>query len=344
MVDHSPCTVRHRDTLRLIHYHEAVLKGDVEKVRSMVHEMGNMSNFTGLTPMHMAIEGDHVEIVRIFLEYPKFVWDPLRALYHAAELGRVDIGRCIVRAQGPGFVDGEYSLGGNSALYVAAAKNHLSFVRFLVLEAGAKVNTINQNGFGPLHISARQGHVDVVTFFLGMPGIDVDRGWVTPLFLATMNRHMEVIDVLVHYGKAAVVPVQYGFESTPLYLAIQRLQDGLVDMFLKNISRADMNRKDVRGRTLLQNVLRLDPFPLAVVRRIMYAGGRLSRNHHDMFGPHDGPVLKSFLQATHAECLSRDMHQSMGSILPKDLVEIVGAYMGTSSPLLEMTDALCLPY
>ena len=71
-----------------------------------------------------------------------------------------------------------------------------------LIEKGADVNTENNNGETPLHVSATNGHLEVVRALLEK-GADVnakeDNGW-TPLHYCAREGHLEVARFLIKAG------------------------------------------------------------------------------------------------------------------------------------------------
>jgi ankyrin repeat protein len=78
-------------------------------------------------------------------------------------------------------------------------------VSYLV-EAGANIKPVNNNGATPLHVAAQQGHLAVVKY-LQERGANIeaaDKQGTTPLMIATQNGHSEVAQFLVEQGAAAL--------------------------------------------------------------------------------------------------------------------------------------------
>ena len=62
---------------------------------------------------------------------------------------------------------------GETALYFACAKGHVSIARLLV-ENGAKLDARNKHGKSLMHMAAYLGHVDTVKFLVGCDGCEID--------------------------------------------------------------------------------------------------------------------------------------------------------------------------
>lgn len=85
-------------------------------------------------------------------------------------------------------------------LCIAAEKGHVNIAR-LVLEAGAKVNTLNARGLTPLVIASDRGHVDIVQMLLeqkaGPSTMCTDGSCGTPLHSAAKRGDVEVAKLLL---------------------------------------------------------------------------------------------------------------------------------------------------
>lgn len=110
---------------------------------------------------------------------------------------------------------------GGSLIYHAAEKGHTEVVR-LLLDAGADVGTVADDGLTPFSAAAKNGHVDVVRLLVES-GIGADmlnfRGG-TPLLTACLMSNFEMIQCLVEAG-ANLLPA--GFSEnymTPRAVAV----------------------------------------------------------------------------------------------------------------------------
>lgn len=131
---------------------------------------------------------------------------------------------------------------GRTPLQNAAAKGQVGVVRFLI-ESGADINGMGDDGLAPLHHAAWQGHKAVVELLLakGANANGGSRPPVTPLHLAALGGHRAVIQTLLTAKPdldlaASSLPGPYAprIEKgyTALHLAVQRAALPVIEMLL----------------------------------------------------------------------------------------------------------------
>lgn len=89
----------------------------------------------------------------------------------------------------------------NRRLVSASAEGNALSVKALI-EEGANVEALENDGWTPLTIAAREGHLEVVKLLLEK-GANVNKlegGGHTALFWANRNRHQQVIELLLSKG------------------------------------------------------------------------------------------------------------------------------------------------
>jgi ankyrin repeat protein len=102
----------------------------------------------------------------------------------AAELGLVDVMRCLVKDLGANVKEG---CKGCPPLFFASQRGHVAAVLCLVKELGANVNQKSQAGATCLHAAFHNGSLAVVRCMVNELGADVnpgDRNGVTCVFMA----------------------------------------------------------------------------------------------------------------------------------------------------------------
>jgi cytohesin len=84
---------------------------------------------------------------------------------------------------------------------MAAYRGHIEIVRALI-DAGADVNKVRDNGMTPLFAAAYKGHGDIVRALIDA-GADVNKArddGATPLFAAAQQGHVEIVRALIDAG------------------------------------------------------------------------------------------------------------------------------------------------
>ena len=137
---------------------------------------------------------------------------------------------------------------GWTILHAAAHNGHDSLVK-LLLDHGADVNTAHKLGRTALSIAADRRHESVVKLLLDH-GADVNTadiiGW-TALSIAADRGHESVVKLLLDHG--ADVNTAHKLGRTALSIAADRRHESVVKLLLNH--GADVNTADIIGRTAL---------------------------------------------------------------------------------------------
>ena len=133
-----------------------------------------------------------------------------------------------------------------SPLTLAACGGHVELA-MLLLERGANIEEVNDEGYTPLMEAAREGHEEMVALLLSQ-GADInaqtEETQETALTLACCGGFLDVADFLIKAG----ADIELG-ASTPLMEAAQEGHLELVKYLLE--ARADVNAQTGTGNTFL---------------------------------------------------------------------------------------------
>jgi len=119
----------------------------------------------------------------------------------------------------------------------------------ILITRGADLEAKNMFGETPLHVAAINGHIDVVEVLLDK-GADLNAKNLlgnTPLHLAASRSQKDMAEILITRG--ADLEAKNRFVKTPLHLAASRSQKDMAEILLKN--GADLEAKDINGNTPL---------------------------------------------------------------------------------------------
>ena len=198
----------------------------------------------GQTPLNAACGQGYTEIVAMLLARDEIEVNKARTddgatpLFLACHQGRAEIVAMLLARD---EIDANQACTNDGAtpLYVACRHGHIAVVKMLLVHAGVEVNKVRtDDGATPLFIACSEGHVDIVKALLGCSQIDVNMakadngaGWlldrqmnflvvantwsgialrplpghtVTPLCIACLSGHTEVVSVLLAFNRLIV--------------------------------------------------------------------------------------------------------------------------------------------
>ncbi|XP_054713567.1 serine/threonine-protein phosphatase 6 regulatory ankyrin repeat subunit B-like [Uloborus diversus] len=139
---------------------------------------------------------------------------------------------------------------GQSPLHVAAAYGRKNIVTFFVQKVGLHVDDLDNYCKTPLHIAAKNGHIDTVEVLLqnGANTIAHDLRGLSPVYYAIINHHLNVAKILLQKDASVSINEATG-GFTPLHEAAERGNLELVNFLLQN--EADVNARNDRDWTAL---------------------------------------------------------------------------------------------
>jgi ankyrin repeat protein len=139
------------------------------------------------------------------------------------------------------------------SLFEAVEKGDLEQLELLISK-GADVNLKNQEGWTPLHIAAKEGHVDIAALLIKNRAEVNERinsrddpSGLTPLHIAAYSNHVDVVELLI--GAGAQINVHGTYGHTPLEYAAGRGDKDIVELLLAK--GADIEAGDDWNRTPL---------------------------------------------------------------------------------------------
>jgi len=190
---------------------------------------------SGATPLYIATQEGHVEIVRLLLEKGAAIEaaadDGVTPLSSAVFHGNTELVQLLLEQ---GAMVGGRDNNGVTPLARGAQQGHVEAVLLLIKE-GAEVDSKDNNGVTPLARAAQHGHIAMVRLLLEKGAvIDAnDNNGVTPLARATQScdrpsrRHLEIVKFLLEKGADPTMPA-FGAPTrgkTILQIAEEQAQD-----------------------------------------------------------------------------------------------------------------------
>ena len=197
--------------------HLAAREGHVDVCRYLVDKGADVSitDDGGFTPLHLAAVRGHVDVCRYLVDKGADVRitddGGFTPLHWAAISGHVDVCRVLVHS------GADVKVADSSAwtpLHYVAFHGRANVCRYLTGECNVDVNTTDQYGRSPLHWAASNGHADVCRALIqaGATVNSIDNDGVTPLDLAIISNKTWVLayfyvhqvvkfDVVDHTGR-----------------------------------------------------------------------------------------------------------------------------------------------
>ena len=195
---------------------EAAVQGQLEQVKELLQSKANIEARNGdllQTPLHLAAENGHRELVELLLEKNAKI-----------EAKRRDT---------------------QTPLHLAAENGHRELVE-LLLEKNAKIEAKSKHALQtPLHLAAENGHRELVELLLEK-NAEIEAKEIfgrTPLLKAADHGHREVVDLLLKEN--AEIQAEDDFGKTPLHDALFFKWGEVATLLIEK--GADLSAKDRRG-------------------------------------------------------------------------------------------------
>nr|XP_054771558.1 ankyrin-1-like [Lytechinus pictus] len=228
----------------------ALKEGDVVKTRSILEDeeidiiQEEVEDTNGKTMLHIASEEGHIELVKYIID----VTD--KCIKQSGKDGNrpQDESQSRLRNLAQYLDVNESDNNGFTPLYLASKFGHLDVVECLVRH-GADLNKATSDGDTPLCISSTNSYLDVVECLVSS-GAEVNKsaeyGW-TPLHVASQNNHINIVKYLIAEG--ANIDAEDDKGRSSIYLASKNGHLDIVECLVN--AGADVNKSDKDGWTPL---------------------------------------------------------------------------------------------
>lgn len=164
-------------------------------------------------------------------------------------------------------------------LYLTSKHKNIEIIKYLI-EFGADVNILNEDGDTPLHYASMEGHLEIVKYLIES-GADVnilDKERDTPLHYASDNGNLDTVKYLIQHG--AKINIQNEYDETPLHKASDNQHLKIVKFLLKN--NANINIQNNFGDTPLH--IASDKDNLKLVKILIENSGDINVNIKNRYG------------------------------------------------------------
>ncbi len=139
---------------------------------------------------------------------------------------------------------------GDTPIHDAITKKNQEIIQML-LNANADISICNNSGFNPIHHAALRGNLTAVRMIIDKLN-EIDKVWLidekkedgfTPLLLACLNNHYEVVKLLIESTKANINNKNLNQQSA-LHLAIDRQNYDIAKLLIENKCELNGQNKD----------------------------------------------------------------------------------------------------
>ncbi len=151
-------------------------------------------------------------------------------------------------------------LDGDTPIHDAITKKNQPIIQIL-LNANADISICNNSGFNPIHHAALRGNADAIRIIIDKLQ-EQEKAWLidekkedgfTPLLLACLNNHYEVVKLLIESSKANINSKNLNQQSA-LHLAIDRQNYNIARLLVD--SRCELNGQNKDGDSPMHCVVR----------------------------------------------------------------------------------------
>ena len=243
------CFTGDPDLTRWILEHTVVDSGNSYKRQGEI-DVVNICRNNGVSPLVIACEYHHTEIVEMLLEYKADINKcrdrGVSPLYIACQNGYLDIvGKLLDKNVNTDVNKCRNS--GESPLYIACQKGYLDIVvKLLDKNINTAVNKCRDDGVSPLYIACQKGYLDIVVKLLDKNiNTDVNKcrdNGASPLYIACQKGYLDIVVKLLDKNINTDVNRCTDDGVSPLYIACE---NGHLDIVLKLLDKninTDVNK------------------------------------------------------------------------------------------------------
>jgi ankyrin repeat protein len=317
--------VGQESTNNLTALHFAARMGSAQIVSSLLRMPGmevNVQDDRSFTPLDLAIENGHVEVVELLLEYTstsdlerKHNCSGNTPLHIATKNGHVELTNLLLEHANKLHFNKE-NVDQNRA-YLNNQEGHVDEVNGFLGHSESYIKEKNNDGNTPLHLAAEEGHAKVVQILLKHCNtLDLEVKNVagqTSLHLAALGGHDEVVKVWLEHAELNL-KARNNDGNTPLHLASLGGHVKVVNIMLKHCTQPDLYSKNEDGNTI---------FHLAT------KGGHVE-------------VVKVFLEDSHVEnlltILNGDLNSPLHLAIEEGHVNVVNTLLEIARNKLNLND------
>ncbi|XP_041642381.1 ankyrin repeat and death domain-containing protein 1A [Cheilinus undulatus] len=215
---------------------EAAKKNDVETMKTLGKGLNaNAKNVHDRTALHYAVAGRNKEAVQLLLQRRVKVDQKdkygVAPIHLAAWFGSLEILKLLVQAGAEQKVENEEGL---NILHCAAINNHTDIVEYIVNDLQMKeLDKDDQSGKRAFALAAEHGCVEMLELLMDpyeMATMKPNKKGDTPLHLAARNGHLDVIQLLLQSFDTRDEVNMEG--ETALYVAADQGHEGCVHVLL----------------------------------------------------------------------------------------------------------------
>ncbi|KAM0001407.1 putative ankyrin repeat-containing domain, PGG domain, ankyrin repeat-containing domain superfamily [Helianthus debilis subsp. tardiflorus] len=237
--------------------HTAARAGDINAVMDILGDcygeeelvlMLSKQNYAGETPLYVAAECGHVDLVRLLIDQCDIATASIKAnngfdaLHIAAKQGDLGVLKVLMEAHPELAMTVDVS--NTTALHTAAVQGNIDVMNYLLDIESSLASIARSNGKTALHSASRNGHVHVVKALLEKaPGISArnDKKGQTALHMAAKGQKHEVVEELIKADPSLINMVD-AKGNTALHIAARKGRVQIVKMLL---ARSETNTRVV---------------------------------------------------------------------------------------------------